>query len=477
MKLLGFYRKTKGAAGSALLFAVLIAGLIGALLATYLTLVRSQNEATMRSQAWNAAIPMIEAGIEEALAHLNCHGLTNLPTDGWQSLGGQYVKQRSVGDGFYIVGILDAATPVITSQGYVPLPLMASADAPLFALISPDGSITGKPSTHLGRGIRVLARRDRLFAKGLVAKGQINLNGKNIETDSFDSSDPAYSTAGLYDSTKAKDNGDVATNSGLVNSVDVGNADVFGKVSTGPGGSVAIGPTGAVGCKAWHDAKNKGIEPGSVKDDMNVVFPDILMPFSGGAFFPGPGVIDGTTYNYVLGNGKYQLSTLSMSGSSKMVVTGNAILYVPGDVSISGTAFIEIRPGGSLKLYVGGASASLGGNGVLNKAGNAINFFYYGLPSNTSLDVTGNGTFTGVIYAPNADLSLSGSGSTDTDFVGASISRTVLMNGNFKFHYDEALAKYGAPRAYVVTSWNEMQPTEMSALERYIGYVSAWTIQ
>src|SRR5262249_50257348 len=97
----------------------------------------------------------------------------------------------------------------------------------------------------------------------------------------------------------------------------------------------------------------------------------------------------------------YQLDHLHMDSDKKLYVTGNAVLYVTGDVNISGNASIEIASGASLQLYVGGTSASLGGNGVINNAGNSLNFFYKGLPGNTSVNIVGNGTFTGLIYAPN----------------------------------------------------------------------------
>ena len=153
-----------------------------------------------------------------------------------------------------------------------------------------------------------------------------------------------------------------------------------------------------------------------------------------------------------------------MSGQNEMIVTGNAVLYVTGDVSMSGQARIIIAPGGSLKLYVGGSTTSLGGNGIVNNGGSAAGFMYYGLTNNTSVSFSGNSTFTGVIYAPNADLSLAGGGTTETDFIGASISKTVRQNGHFKFHYDEALTKYGPAKGYVVTSWNEMTPQEVGTL-------------
>jgi len=50
---------------------------------------------------------------------------------------------------------------------------------------------------------------------------------------------------------------------------------------------------------------------------------------------------------------------------------------------------------------------------VSNPSGQAKNFQYFGLPSNKTINFSGNATFAGVIYAPQADLTMSGGGSTD----------------------------------------------------------------
>jgi hypothetical protein len=421
--------------GSALLITLVVASVVGFTLASYLTLVSSQNKTTMRSLSWNNAMPVIEAGIEEALTHVNKRLMNDMVTDGWALAASGYTKSRTLGDGYYQVLITATNPPIILSTGYVRVPL---------------------GTNYLARAVRVTTKYDALFAKGMVAKGQIDLLGNNIMTDSFDSSDPNYSTAGRYDPAKAKDNGDVATNSAMIDSLNVWNADLYGHVATGPGGTVKIGPNGAVGSKAWIDGGNHGIQPGWATDDMNVSFPDVSPPFSGGAMTPGSGNTGGTNYTYLLGSGNYQMSSLSMSGNSKMGVAGDAVLYVTGNVSVTGNAFIYIKPGASLKLYVSGSTASLAGGGVINANANALSFQYLGLPSNTSLSFSGNAQFTGTIYAPNADFTLGGGGNNTYDFVGASISKTVKMNGHFNFHYDEALGKNGPSRGFIVTSWNEI---------------------
>ena len=53
----------------------------------------------------------------------------------------------------------------------------------------------------------------------------------------------------------------------------------------------------------------------------------------------------------------------------------------------------------------------------------------------------------------NANL---GGGAQVYDFVGASVTRSVTLNGHYNFHYDEQLEKSGPMRVLVVTSWNEI---------------------
>ena len=301
------------------------------------------------------------------------------------------------------------------------------------------------------RKVRVVAKRQTPVQYAMLAKGQIDLNGNNISTDSFNSTNSNYSTNGKYDAAKSRDKGDVASNAGIVDAIDSGNANLRGHVSTGAGGSVAIGSNGTIGDKAWVSS-HVGAQDGWVSDDANVDIPDAEVPFKTGTT-PIGGTVDGTSYNYVLTNGNYILSSFS----GKVLITGNAKLLVTSSFKFSGSDGITIKPGASLEVYVACATASLGGNGIQN-TGDAMSFIYYGLNSNTSLSFGGNSSFTGVIYAPYADFALGGSGNGDYDFVGASVTKTVTMTGHFHFHYDESLANRFPIRKYVVISWNELDP-------------------
>lgn len=418
-----------------MLITLVTVGVIGMYLTAHLNLVSNQNISTMRSLQWNSAIATAEAGIEEALTQLYYNPVVR-SLNGWALTDGAYTKERVIGEEKYVTTISTNFSPVIISKAYVRKPF--SSD-----FLNPP------------RTIRVTVTNAALWGKGMVAKGKIDLNGNSISTDSFDSSDPNYSTNGQYDPNKIKDNGDVATNSTLTDSLNTGSAQIYGRASTGPNGTITIGSSGSIGSTTWHQGNNLGIESGWSSDDMNVNFPDVQVPFNGGALTPVGGLVGLTNYTYVLTSGNWQMSSLSMSSSDRMIVMGDAVLYVTGNVSISGQAFIYVPTNGTLRMYVAGTDASISGKGVVNTPGNATNFYYFGLPSNKTISMSGNAAFTGSMYSPSAALTLGGGGNNSYDFIGATVTDSVTMNGHFNFHYDEALGK-AMSRGLTITSWNEL---------------------
>lgn len=507
-------RRARNQAGSVLLISVLTLAIIAMGLGGYLVIIGNQNRSVMRSMQWNAAIPLAEAGVEEALAQLNNRNITNFT--GWSLTNGLRRMQRTVGNGLFIV-TLDtnlSTSPVILATGYAPEPSNA-------------GMVGGLNQVYLQRTIRVTTQQNNLFARGMVSKSDINWTG-NIFTDSFDSLDPNYSTAGRYDSAKARDNGSIGANSGNLN---LGGGKVYGSASTGPTGSLN---NGTVGTATWvNDGANSGkVQSGRYNNDMNLEFPDVTEPFTGGYFAPIPGTVSQTNiitstnnvsswlvpvttntvtgiwttnlasypigspyvlsnkvvtvkgnksttntffsatnwiaaaysyttnvalqiYDYVLDTGNYQLSALSLSGQAKVLVRGDAILYIKGSFSMAGQSQIEIAAGASLKVYVKD-SVSLQGNGIMNANIDALKFGLYGLPTCTSISLGGNASFTGTIYAPQAAFSAGGGGNNQYDCVGAVIANSISMNGHFSFHYDEALGRSGPGQGFVITSWNEL---------------------
>ncbi len=203
------HRNHRSEQGTILFVTLVVTAILGATLASYLRLVSTQNYSVARSQAWNRAIPVLEAGIEEAMAQIaKGTDQASMLNNGWTLSGANFVKNRDLGGGDRFETRISVATPpTIESTGFVRIPL--------------------KDSEFVARRVRVTTQGGSMYMKAMVARGQINLNGNNISTDSFDSQNPLYSTGGQYDPTKRRDNGDIATNSGLVNSLSVGNADIL----------------------------------------------------------------------------------------------------------------------------------------------------------------------------------------------------------------------------------------------------------
>ena len=575
--------------GASLVTVLIMCGILSMSIVGYLLLITQQSRLSTRSQTWNMAIAVSEAGVEEGLEHLNSNS-ADLSADNWDVDGAIYSRTRTFADGNRYTVTIDNTqpiSPIITSRAFISTSGFAQNTPQAFVAAV---GITLGGSQPLTRAVRVTTSRSGLFLASMVAKKTVDLNGNGVLTDSFDSTLPALSTNGHYDPAKVGDKGDVASNAGIIGVVSVQNANIYGHVHTGPGGTATIGAQGAVGSHAWQNAGNKGIQPGWATEDSNFTFPDTTAPYSTGlpplknqdivaplgvatnvtyvngaatfplappagytisaivtnsttitstlypgnksglttnstyntvttypgalpglvtnyagfttaASYPGPkpglttnyngsgkkisgytyatsfnytfptytysyleltysyslysGTIQYTTnhFDYVLQSGDYYATALS----GKVYVGGQARLVLPNGLNMSGSDQIVLGNVGSLIIYVGGTSMTIGGNGVLNPKGFAGDFIVYCSPSVTDFTLNGNGEFTGVIVAPNADAKLNGGGNSVQDFIGALMVNSVQMNGHFKFHYDEALARMPSNGRFLITSWDEIK--------------------
>jgi Tfp pilus assembly protein PilX len=415
--------------GSTLMVTLFMVGLLSFFLFAYLYLVRTQRGFVARSQAWNAAMGMAEAGIEEALAQLNPGApapVIDRTANGWGAAnGGIYgpVSRTLTNNGSYSVIYTTDTNPIIYSTGYV--------------------SVASIPAT-LARVVRVTTANFGLFRAALATKYNLDLKGNNIETDSFNSMNPALSTFGQYDLTKTSTNGDIASIGGIVN---VGNATV--------NGSVLLGPTAS-------ETMNNGLITGGVTNDFNVEFPDVVLPTGNpppAVQLAIPVVTNGASYDYAFFvGGYYSINNLKNSDSIYVAPNTTVTLLLTGNVTVNNVYVAwggTNGTSGSLTIYMDGPSFSLAGNEIVD-SGNALNFSYYGTTNNTSINFGGNSAFTGTIYAPEADFHMGGGGTTAYDFVGAGVVGSATMNGHFKFHYDENLGRGGPRSGYIATSWTEL---------------------
>lgn len=242
--------------GSALLVTLTATVILGTALASYLKLVQYQNSAVVRSQVWNSAIPLCEAGIEDALSHLNNVGDQSRAADGWSVDGDQFYMTRTLGSSKYEVWITGSNQPAITAIGYA------------------TDSISQK---QVKRTVLVTTTRFGGGMRGFITKDGLTMNG-NCKIDSFDSEDPNYSTGGRYDPAKAKDNGFAGS---LYANVDTGGGGIWGYVGTGPNGTAIAN----AGDAAWMGS-HTGIQPGHYQNDLNMNFRNVEPPFNGGGLAP-----------------------------------------------------------------------------------------------------------------------------------------------------------------------------------------------
>ncbi len=269
--------------GSALVVSLVICAIFSMFLMYYLSLVEQQNFLSNRSQAWNMAIAVTEAGIEDGMEQLNVN-YTNLVSEGWEALGNKtYTRTNTLPDGnSYAVTIYytNTHTPTVVATSYV----QTSAAHPSFAsiLLAQMGGGAGR-HTITERTVKVTTFRGSLFLCALQAKHKIDLNGNGVYTDSYDSGSALESVNGDYVKTYyAGDNGDIATNDGLVDSMDLGNANIYGHAHTGTGDqALYLGSNGGVGTHSWQ-SNHKGVQSGYWTQDANFDFPDTTFPNTAG---------------------------------------------------------------------------------------------------------------------------------------------------------------------------------------------------
>lgn len=439
-------RLRKQERGSLLLTAAISASVVAILIGGMLTYISNEYVFNVRSHRWSQALGLAEAGVEMGFAEFNNYYIKGTngfsESRGWSGSGGTYSRfissfvdasGQNVGNVYAYVNGVGTAYPYVFAYG---------------------GCNTTPRGPWVYRAVESRLVNSARFPAAMVSKNQMDLKGSNFFSDSFDSTDPNKSTDKLYDVNKRQANGDIATNSQLIDSLNAAASTIYGIASTGPNGTMSLGNNGTVGptFNSSERAQNvaEGEAKGWIRHDFAVDIPDVELP-PGMASAPvlGTGQVSTTTE---ISGGDYRVSSIKLgTGDTLTIKEGTVRLYVTGETTVSGQAQIIIEQNAKLELYAAG-NMSIAGQGVLNKTGSAINNQFYGLPSSTFWDITGNGIWLGTIYAPQADLKMAGGGSAG-DMGGSVVSNTITLSGGTKFHYDESLKEKGPSTGYNIASW------------------------
>ena len=447
-------------AGSVLIATLMIAGILVLTLGGYLWWVRSQNLMVAQSQAWSAALAAAEAGIEEGLAQINVSFDTNYLVSlraNWPPNSGGLFGPRSctlAGSSYTAFVLVTNPGPTIIATGFASAPVI---------------------SRPVSRAIQVTTVPAALFPYALGAQELISAGGHSVAIDSYDSSDPAHSSSGLYYAPLRKAGGDVASAGGFA---DLRNGlTLHGKLRTGPQSDSSLGSGGLVGNLTFP---GPGIQPGWYVNDFNQEFKSVRAPDT--RLYVPP--IGDAVNKYVLpASGGYLIhGDLTLDSGETLLVGANvhATILVTGNVSMeqqsaegNAPAAIMIQPGGRLVLYVAGPKSDLASIQFVNHPGQPSDFQYFGLPTNANVtwisdsSIAGNTNFVGLLYAPQAQVTLGATGEAHTgfhhhggtlacDYQGSCMARTITLNGPMNFHYDEALKRAGPACGFVVTTWREL---------------------
>jgi hypothetical protein len=480
---LNILRKPPGPTqGSVLIVTLTIMAIMVALVGSYLMIVQSQSASVARSQNWNSALPVTEAGLDEGMALIN-KGAPNIianpwawtngvTQDGWSSFtnGQSSITRTNVsgsGSSYIVTVNITGASPVLTCSGLVPFTTApwvygsgSFAQAPRafpYPFVAAIGVTQLAANTvTVGRKVSLQTVLNPLFGVAVLTRSNFNMNGNGTTVDAFNSTNPLYSVLGQYSAALRMTNGgDIATDSAIVGDISLGNGNIYGHVFTGPGtaaSAVQVGANGAVGSTIWQ-ASNSGIQPGYWAGDFNIAIPDVPNPTFVGQGLPAP-----TNGAYQLNGGTY---TTASGLTAPLNITGPTILWLQNSLSQGIT--IASTNNASLVIFIGTTntgnpvSVSIGGNGSLNSPGYAKNLQIYGLPSLTSISFQGNGAFAGTIYAPEADMSGGGGGNNNTDTSGSMVVKSVTLNGHWNFHYDQSLKTAGPTRGWVPSAWTEVK--------------------
>jgi hypothetical protein len=265
------------------------------------------------------------------------------------------------------------------------------------------GRVLGTSSADVSAS--AIAWYDRGLCGPFVGIDSLDVTG-GASTDSFDSSE------GSYDPSTAGERGSICSD-GLV---DVGgNSVVRGDALAGKGeplpdvdGSAVI--TGDVGNRITPLSLPPVDASAAATDNDNDQAPQVWQGQSwrdpikpNGDFSLNAGEV------YNLPPGTYYLRNVTLNGGSTLNISGLTTIYVTGTLRREGGCYVN-------------NNTQLAKNLRINVTGDLV-------------DVTSDNGFYGVIYAPQARVTIN----ANSDLFGAVVGQTLKINGSAGAHYDESL--------------------------------------
>ena len=378
------------------------------------------------------SLHVAEAGVDRAIAEINCNAAGILGTHGPFNLG----------SGSYTTTVTDWFTDGIDNDGANGVDDVGE-QFHYTILCTATGNLGAKDPVQ--KQVEAIVRRQPFtgFARAMFGKDQVTLGG-TVFTDSYDSALGTYAAQAVNVDPHvgvpvARYKGDIGSNGPIG---DVGTVDVFGNSTAGPGFSTTI-------------TSNCYIHGSTAPSPVPIPMPDVVYdPPAGCPPVPNNGTTASTlTNSAVLNGGSYRCAAVRLANHQVLQITGNVTLYVDGDILVTAKEEVRITGSGKLTIYHGSGSIHITGGSNTNTSGKPETLMVYSATTD-SVNAGGNSTFTGCIYAPNSPTQLEG----NTEYFGSVTGKSIKCQGTVDFHYDEALGRMNlvVPGPCEVRSWREI---------------------
>lgn len=135
-----------------------------------------------------------------------------------------------------------------------------------------------------------------------------------------------------------------------------------------------------------------------------------------------------TTGDLDVGSGVHVFRSIQLS---KMRVTGDAKVYVAGDITSIGHNQIELAPGASLELFVAGNVTTVGDVTFGDPSRPEAFRLYVGGKDTVTIASAGRTAWNGLVYAPDAEIAFAGS----SEVSGALFARDLSYAGTLRVRF------------------------------------------
>lgn len=152
-----------------------------------------------------------------------------------------------------------------------------------------------------------------------------------------------------------------------------------------------------------------------------------------------------------------RFSGIKLINGSILRVISDCTLYITGDVDMgqNSAILLDASKNAKLTIYLDGDWVSDNNSGINNETSKPSTFALYGTgPAGQEIDIKAKGEFYGVIYAPDADLTMFSGG----DIYGSFITNDFELKNPASFFYDASLKIISVTEEgarFVINRWHE----------------------